>query len=388
MNELKDKSIGEMLDYLPADEGIIGKHRVGSYDIVTTSERLICLRKFPPQFIEVHYSEINNLEHRTTIMWRELIDGIILFTAAGIIYYNNATGDVSDILKNVLKKYAPEVLSIVTPEMLVSVVVWILAAWGAVYALRFIPSLRGYFRISRKDRAPVVISTSMSPELKALIRELGELISRKDAEKIRVIPQQVAGGYETKIVEDDIRGKLEEKLKGLEDSKVVLISSKSEMHSQVVSNMLDILVNGRGMGGVYLSITRPYEFILSAMEANKIPPDNIQFIDCISMMAGKAQHGKNGNVVFIENPSSLEEVSMYLDRMLAKVNTPKKFLFLDSLSSLLIYNTDKSVKEFTHFMINKIRLENIAGVILSIEKKEAEDLVKTLTPMCDAEIRF
>jgi hypothetical protein len=46
------------------------------------------------------------------------------------------------------------------------------------------------------------------------------------------------------------------------------------------------------------------------------------------------------------------------------------------------------VKEFSHFLINKIRLDNLAGIILSIEKKEAEDLVKTLSPMCDTEIHF
>jgi archaellum biogenesis ATPase FlaH len=79
---------------------------------------------------------------------------------------------------------------------------------------------------------------------------------------------------------------------------------------------------------------------------------------------------------------------MYVDRMLLKAKKPKKFLFLDSLSSLLIYNGEDSVKEFTHSIINKIRLDNIAGVILSIDKKGAEDLLKTLAPMCDREVRF
>jgi hypothetical protein len=168
-----------------------------------------------------------------------------------------------------------------------------------------------------------------------------------------------------------------------------LISSKSEDHTRVVSKTLDIFVNQHGMGGVYISVSRPYESIASAMKATNIPSNDIYFIDCISQMAGKGQRGGGDeNVVCVENPSSLEEISMYLDRMLSKVQKPKKFLFLDSLTSLLIFITDKSVKEFTHFLINKIRLENIAGIILSIEKKEAEDLVKTLTPMCDAEIRF
>jgi len=181
---------------------------------------------------------------------------------------------------------------------------------------------------------------------------------------------------------------LDQKVKAMPDNSVTLISSKSEDHGTVVSKTLDILINQKGMGGVYVSVSRPYEFIVSTMQGAGVSSDDLYFIDCISRMAGKSTHDKPDNVVFVENPSSLEEVSMYLDRMLGKVKSGKKFLFLDSLSSLLIYNSDKSVKEFTHFIINKIRLENIAGVIFSIEKKEAEDLVKTLVPMCDSEIRF
>jgi tetratricopeptide (TPR) repeat protein len=185
----------------------------------------------------------------------------------------------------------------------------------------------------------------------------------------------------------NIREKLEARMKGMPDNTVILISSKSESHGQVVSEALRSLVNERGMGGVYLSFTQPYDAITSTIKSMGTSTDDIYFIDCISRTAGKPPHEKTENAVFVENPSSLEEVSMYLDRMLAKVESKKKFLFLDSLSSLLIYNTDKTVKEFTHFLINKIRLDGIAGIILSIEKKEAEDLVKTLTPMCDAEIR-
>jgi hypothetical protein len=382
-----EKRLGDMLDYLPAEEGIIGRHNVGSYEIVTTTERLICLRKFPPLFVEVHYADINNLEHRTTILWSELLNGLSLLALSAVILYYNMSGKLFDPVNNIIRKYLPELSSAVSVEILISVLVWLAAAAGLYHLMRFAPSVRGYFRISRRDRAPVVIPTGMTPELRALIKEIEGLMQKKP-EYAR--PQEAPSslGQDTVAAgNDEIREKLLAQLVDVTDNRVILISSKSENHSRVVSNMLDILVNQRGMGGVYLSITRPYEFILSTTKAAGIPAEDIYFIDCISLMAGK-QHEKNENVVFVENPSSLEEVSMYLDRMLSKVQKPKKFLFLDSLSSLLIYNTDKSVREFTHFIINKIRLENITGVILSIEKKEAEDLVKTLTPMCDAEVRF
>jgi hypothetical protein len=62
-------------------------------------------------------------------------------------------------------------------------------------------------------------------------------------------------------------------------------------------------------------------------------------------------------------------------------------VFLDSLDSLMIYNDEKTTREFAHYLINKLRMENLAGTIISVEKKEVENIVKTLVPMCDKQIR-
>jgi len=192
---------------------------------------------------------------------------------------------------------------------------------------------------------------------------------------------------ETRTQEQDLRGKVENNIPP-QDNAVVLISSKSENHARVVTATLDTLINKRGMGGVYISVSRPSDAIIATMQSAGIASDDIQFIDCISQMTGKIRPERQENIVYVENPSSLEEVSMYLDKVMAKVDNKRRFIIMDSLSSLLIYNNEKSVKEFAHFIINRIRLEKTTGVILSIEKKEAEELVKTLAPMCDAEIRI
>lgn len=381
--------IEELLDYLPEDEKIVSNYKIGFYDVVTTTERLICLKKFPRSFVEVSYGDIDNLEHLTRILWRELLDAVILLGVSLFIYFNDMGKPFIEPIESILSKYLPEVANLVPVELLVHAVMSVTAVVGLYHFIRFIPSLQGYFRISRKGRAPVIIHTSLTPQLKNLIREIEERVREKGKEAGKpIVIQTGAPQEEAKSPEEAVKSKLAAEAGGMKENAVILISSKSKDHGVVVSNMLDILVNEKDMGGIYISVSRPYEFIVSMMKEKSISSDDIYFVDCISQMAGKAHDKPDENVVFVENPSSLEEVSLYLDRMLGKVKNEKKFLFLDSLSSLLIYNNDKSVKEFTHFIINKIRLENIAGVILSIEKKEAEDLVRTLTPMCDAEIRF
>jgi len=188
---------------------------------------------------------------------------------------------------------------------------------------------------------------------------------------------------EPKTEGPDVMSKLMAGTRGAPEGRITLIISKSENHGDAALGMLDILARQKGIGGVYLSVTQPYEVIKASSRA-----EDVYYIDCISRMAGKGVPEKSDDVFFVENPSSLEEMSLYLDRLLGKVKSARKFILIDSLSSLLIYNADKSVKEFTHYMINKIRLENLTGVILSIEKREAEDILRTISPMCDTEIRL
>ncbi|MFC2153894.1 hypothetical protein ACFLRC_00235 [Candidatus Altiarchaeota archaeon] len=186
---------------------------------------------------------------------------------------------------------------------------------------------------------------------------------------------------------EDAYNRLKEEMKDLGDDAIVLISSRAEGHMRMVLAALAILLNERIQGGIYISVSRPFRYIMNSLEENNIELSHLMAIDCVSQMTGKAGEKKE-NIVYVENPSSLEEISMYIDRLLVKIENPKKFILLDSLSSILIYNNAKSVKEFTHFMINKMRLEGMGGVILSIEKKEAQDLIQTIKPMLDKEIRI
>ena len=381
-----EKHLEELLDYLPEDEKVISSYHIGFYDIVTTTERVIMMRRFPKSFVEVLYDDIDSLEHLTRLRWRELSNGLII-TAVGIMaYMYNKTVSLAAILKDMIGKYVPELSNVIPAEKTVLFLLVFAILLGAYHLLTFLPSLWGYFRISRKGRSPVMIHTSLTPAVKDLIRDIQAKMKEKDKEKSKPIIISAP----TAVVEEDVKDRVQKKLvssmRDLSDNAIVIITSQSKDHMEVVSSMLKVLIRDRKMGGVYISISRPYEYIMNAMAAVGLDSKDVYFVDCISKMAGKSD-SKADNIVFVENPSSLEEVSMYLDRMMSKVVSKNKFLFLDSIDSLLIYNNDKSVKEFTHYIINKVRLENTAGIILSIEKKEAEDLIKTLVPMCDSEIK-
>jgi len=193
-----------------------------------------------------------------------------------------------------------------------------------------------------------------------------------------------AGQRKPELPKDAIYRKLKNELQTLKKNAVVLVAVESEQQAEAITALLKIYINEKNMNGLYLSISAPYEQIKNITESAGIQTDRLYFIDCISQMAGTTT-AKTEKAVFVENPSSLEEVNMYIDKILMRMPEPK-FMFMDSISSLLIYNNERSIEEFTHLVINKMRLEKLGFVIITLKQKESEQLAKTLVPMCDKEI--
>ena len=60
-----------------------------------------------------------------------------------------------------------------------------------------------------------------------------------------------------------------------------------------------------------------------------------------------------------------------------------RFIFFDSLSTLLIYNQSKSVSKFAHFLTGKMREWKIKGVLISLQKNIDENLIAQVSQFCD-----
>ena len=173
--------------------------------------------------------------------------------------------------------------------------------------------------------------------------------------------------------------KIKKEFEVLSGSFVLLLDTHAENYFESVMDSADFM-SGKGKKGVYVTISRPYRYLSKEMQKRGIKTENIIFIDCISSMAG--EHGSE-NCVLVENPAALEEVSMHISSSLSKIKSGEKFLIMDSISTLLIYNSLNSVKEFSMFLINKLGLEGVDGVLVTLGKESPEDLKQILIAMCD-----
>ena len=132
---------------------------------------------------------------------------------------------------------------------------------------------------------------------------------------------------------------------------------------------------------IYVTVAKPYEILVNQF---KFLPDanNIRFIDCISRAAGILR--SDPNCIYIESPTMLEKIGLEIMNMFKEVDEDvEKYLILDSLSNLIIYNDPGIVTEFFYHIVNKTRVKNIHTISLAIEEEGLEKHLNRLIYLND-----
>ena len=133
---------------------------------------------------------------------------------------------------------------------------------------------------------------------------------------------------------------------------------------------------------VYVTVTKPYNSIVGNYEF-LVNSKNIKFIDCVSRAAGITKP-IGQNCIFIESPTMLEKLGLEIMNVFKEVgeNTPK-YLVIDSLTNLIIYNDPEIVTEFFYHIINRTRARDIHTISLAIEEEGLDKYLNRLIYLND-----
>ena len=173
------------------------------------------------------------------------------------------------------------------------------------------------------------------------------------------------------------------KLKGLKEYVALAVVNAGKYKStnmSIIKNLVD-----QDTPGVYVSLNLPYNTIKKNFSAKKIDTSKIIFIDAITKTAG-GKIEKKKDCLFIGSPKNLSDISVSMDQAIMAIPTKDKFLFFDSLSTLLLYNDVKVVAKFVHFLSGKMRVWKVKGIIISLRRKEDKDLIDELETFCDVKL--
>lgn len=180
------------------------------------------------------------------------------------------------------------------------------------------------------------------------------------------------------------QSELEEKIdKAFEQPGITLLKTSSEEYQRVNMATMKSLVTDYDLPGVYVTVNKPYATITNVLEENGIDRSRIFFIDAISEDLDEDKPSQQDNVIFIDSPQNLTDISITISKAIETMPEGKKFLFFDSMSILTIYNDNDAVNRFAHDLTGDIRTWNVAGVIISVEDEMDDDIVSHLIQFCD-----
>jgi hypothetical protein len=172
-------------------------------------------------------------------------------------------------------------------------------------------------------------------------------------------------------------------LKKLESNKVVLFIIDPKKYHSIHVKILKGIIEIKKFSGIYITVNKPYNALVRYLKENKIPNENVFFIDAISKSVSQ-EIRLTSNCLFIPSPSHLTDMGIALTQALESMKERKnKFLILDSISTLLIYNEFETVAKFVHFIVSRLRVFGLVGLIISVEKLLDEKMINILMEICD-----
>jgi archaellum biogenesis ATPase FlaH len=122
------------------------------------------------------------------------------------------------------------------------------------------------------------------------------------------------------------------------------------------------------MPGIYISLNKTHESIENILKKEKINTNKLFFIDCVT------SEQKRDDVLHI-SPRELSKLSSAISTFIKDI-PGKKFLIIDALSTLLIYNDENKVARFVKETIEFASEKEVEVIAISPKTKGEELLNK------------
>jgi len=165
---------------------------------------------------------------------------------------------------------------------------------------------------------------------------------------------------------------LNERLKDLDKDSVVIVESPVENYLQTnISSVKSMLDNG--FEGVYLSFQRPFKNISGLFEKEGIDLGRLFVIDFATAFSNSDQE-INSRCVNVDPDIKVEDMVNTICSSLEKLSQDKRFVFVDSLSTLAFHEEFSETMRFPEYLINTIRKNKINDVTFVFNI--AKDLAK------------
>jgi KaiC/GvpD/RAD55 family RecA-like ATPase len=141
-----------------------------------------------------------------------------------------------------------------------------------------------------------------------------------------------------------------------------------------------------GYHSVVITTNFPYSILRKLYEQSGVDLTKVSFIDAVTHNSSGSAENIPGVVRYINSPANLTDMGIAVTEVLKEHHSGKVCILYDSISTLLIYLSSPNISRFIHFVTNKLRIMDISGIFLAVEKGLDPMLMTQLTTFVDTVI--
>jgi len=169
------------------------------------------------------------------------------------------------------------------------------------------------------------------------------------------------------MVDAVIEGIRERIAAAIQVNQSVGIQVPENRHGDLLEAIFDSMCRNTHTTWTYVTVSKTFDYLSKTFKEGT-RQTNIKFIDCISRAAGISEAASN--CIYVESPVMLEKIILeILNNFKGMKRDLDKFIVIDSLSALMIYNDPEIIREFMSLVMNRSRSENIHVVSILVEEE-------------------
>jgi hypothetical protein len=173
-----------------------------------------------------------------------------------------------------------------------------------------------------------------------------------------------------------------------DDKRIILALSPSRTYRENTLLMIKEIQKESTLRIIVICVNQPAAFLMDFYGRSGIDTGRIFFIDAITLYATGSATENLENCKFVSKPNDLTAMGIAVTSVLKKFEGEKTVIFLDSVNAMLIHSSSSDLTKFIHFVISKLRIMNIAGILLAVEKGLDPELLSQLTTFADDLVEF
>ena len=164
----------------------------------------------------------------------------------------------------------------------------------------------------------------------------------------------------------------------------MLIETTAENALEMSISAVKILTS-KDYTGIILSASRPCKNLLDIYNNSKIDTKKVVVLCAVCRSQG-VDAEDSSNVLHLERLSALTQISISINEAINRIKGDK-FLFIDSVTTMLIHNQPNTFAMFIHTVLTKMRVNGVDGYLISLETETNKEVRAEIAQLCDKVVK-